>query len=318
MVPSPGILHSAGQTTAVSPVRIFSISLRLQWSKWSRRAARQKLIAERAVEPLIETLHHETDDRAREAAIIERTPERELLPMARALDLAVLAWSPLGSGVLTGKYRRGETPLKGTRLGDMTGYQQRYLTDHALDIVAGILGFAAPELANLGIFPDLKTGYVGMAIVFALIMIGVASGGRDVLQPLKGIGIGGGSSEAQHLPFKRIKTVEDLNREIQAAGSQNKFVMLDFYADWCTYCKDYEKNVFPDPRVQQALSNVVLLQADVTANDERDKALLKHLQIPAPPAILFFEPGGQERRASRLVGLKTSDEFVAHIENALR
>jgi len=149
-----------------------------------------------------------------------------------------------------------------------------------------------------------------------LLMIGVASGGKDIIQPLKGIGFG--SSQEQHLAFKRIKSVDDLNRELQSAGSQNKFVMLDFYADWCTYCKDYEKNVFPDPSVQQALSNVVLLQADVTANDEQDKTLLKHLQIPAPPAILFFAPGGQERRASRLVGLKTRDEFVAHVENALR
>ena len=72
--------------------------------------------------------------------------------------------------------------------------------------------------------------------------------------------------------------------------------MLDFYADWCTYCKNYEKTVFPDPGVQQALANVVLLQADVTANDDVDKALLKHLSIPAPPAILFFDRSGQERR----------------------
>ncbi|MFG2094819.1 aldo/keto reductase [Streptomyces sp. NPDC048612] len=41
--------------------------------------------------------------------LLERTPERELLPQARAFDLAVLAWAPLAAGKLTGKYRRGET-----------------------------------------------------------------------------------------------------------------------------------------------------------------------------------------------------------------
>ncbi|MEU7137684.1 aldo/keto reductase [Streptomyces sp. NPDC046261] len=41
--------------------------------------------------------------------LLDRTPERELLPQARAFDLAVLAWSPLAAGKLTGKYRRGET-----------------------------------------------------------------------------------------------------------------------------------------------------------------------------------------------------------------
>lgn len=42
-----------------------------------------------------------------EYSLIERTPERDLLPMARALDLAALAWSPLGSGVLSGKHAAG-------------------------------------------------------------------------------------------------------------------------------------------------------------------------------------------------------------------
>ncbi|MFI2435430.1 aldo/keto reductase [Streptomyces sp. NPDC018693] len=42
-------------------------------------------------------------------SLLERTPERELLPQARAFDLAVLAWAPLAAGKLTGKYRRGET-----------------------------------------------------------------------------------------------------------------------------------------------------------------------------------------------------------------
>ena len=41
-----------------------------------------------------------------EYSLIERTPERELLPMANALDIGVTAWSPLGGGVLTGKYNK--------------------------------------------------------------------------------------------------------------------------------------------------------------------------------------------------------------------
>ncbi|MDH5712243.1 MAG: thioredoxin family protein, partial [Gammaproteobacteria bacterium] len=145
---------------------------------------------------------------------------------------------------------------------------------------------------------------------------------NDMTRPLHKLsmsaGAGGGSSAAAHLNFTRIKTVADLEREVARASSQGKPVMLDFYADWCTYCKDYEKSVFPDPGVQQSLSQVVLLQADVTANDDADKALLKKLGIPAPPAILFFDRTGQERRGFRLVGLKKADEFRAHVEKAIR
>ncbi|MDH3948603.1 MAG: thioredoxin family protein, partial [Gammaproteobacteria bacterium] len=154
-----------------------------------------------------------------------------------------------------------------------------------------------------------------LLVLGSLELIGAAAGGRDYLQPLKGIQLGGtgATSSQQHLSFKRIKSVEDLEAELADANNQGKMVMLDFYADWCVYCKDYEKYVFTDPRVQQALSKVVLLQADVTANDEQDKALLKHVNVTAPPAILFFDKHATEMRGYRVVGSMNADEFLAHV-----
>jgi thiol:disulfide interchange protein DsbD len=156
---------------------------------------------------------------------------------------------------------------------------------------------------------------VVLLVIGSLELIGAAAGGRDYLQPLKGIGLGGAgaASTQQHLSFKRIKSIEDLNGELAEASNQGKMVMFDFYADWCVYCKDYEKYVFTDPRVQQVLSNVVLLQADVTANDAQDKALLKHVKVTAPPAILFFDKHGTEMRGYRLVGSMNADEFLVHV-----
>jgi thiol:disulfide interchange protein DsbD len=160
-----------------------------------------------------------------------------------------------------------------------------------------------------------------LLVLGTLQLIGAAAGGRDYLQPLKGLqlGVGGSAvSSEQHLAFKRIKSVDDLQRELTNANNQGKLVMLDFYADWCVYCKDYEKYVFTDQRVQQALSNVVLLQADVTANDEQDKALLKHVKVTAPPAILFFDKQSTEMRGYRLVGSMDADEFLAHVNQVMQ
>ncbi len=162
---------------------------------------------------------------------------------------------------------------------------------------------------------------VVLLVLGALQLIGAAAGGRDYLQPLKGLqlGLGGGAaSSEQHLAFKRIKSVEDLQQELATAGNQGRMVMLDFYADWCVYCKDYEKYVFTDPRVQTALRNMVMLQADVTANDEQDKALLKHVTVTAPPAILFFDSHGTEMRGHRLVGSMDADEFLAHVNKVMQ
>lgn len=153
----------------------------------------------------------------------------------------------------------------------------------------------------------------------ALMLTGAAAGGKDSLQPLRGLSFGTASGVQQaEVRFKRIKTADDLDREIASASRQGKPVMLDFYADWCTYCVQFEKYVFTDPKVQATLAGFVLLQADVTANDGQDKALLGRFQIPAPPAILFFGTDGQERKNFRVMGYLKADEFNNHAQKALQ
>jgi aryl-alcohol dehydrogenase-like predicted oxidoreductase len=83
--------------------------------------------------------------------LTSRTPERELIPMARALDLAVLAWSPLAMGILTGKYgrRNGQKPVRGR--GEKMELHQ--FSDRAIEIgdavveVAGKLQLEPAEVA---------------------------------------------------------------------------------------------------------------------------------------------------------------------------
>ena len=160
---------------------------------------------------------------------------------------------------------------------------------------------------------------LGMVLLIygALMLVGAAAGGRDTVQPLRGIGFGGAGAEQQHLSFRRIKTVEDLDREVAAAAAQDRPVMLDFYADWCTYCIQYEKYVFTDPDVMAALDRFVLLQADVTENDAEDKALLGRFGVPAPPTIIFYGPDGEELRRYRVLGYMDAEAFAAHVRQAV-
>ena len=167
---------------------------------------------------------------------------------------------------------------------------------------------------------------LGLALLVygALLVIGAASGSKDPLAPLESLGriVGTGSQTAvvsdHALPFKPIKSIEDLDREVAAASKQGRYVMLDFYADWCVACKEFEKFTFSDPGVQQALKNVILLQADVTANDATDRALMKHFGLFGPPSILFFGPDGRERSARRVVGYMNAEQFKAHLATTLR
>ncbi len=160
---------------------------------------------------------------------------------------------------------------------------------------------------------------LGMALLIygALFLVGVAAGGKDALQPLRGIlSTSAGSGQASHLEFKRIKSMDDLQRELNAAKANNKPVMLDFYADWCVYCKQMERNTFPAPEVQAVLSNFVLLQADVTDQDDTDLALQKHIGIPAPPAMIFWSDTGEEYKHLRLMGYMDAADFSKHAAKA--
>ncbi len=160
----------------------------------------------------------------------------------------------------------------------------------------------------------------GMGVVLliygGLILLGAASGGKDPLQPLRGVNLFGGNSTAPRtLEFQRIKTVSDLQQKIALAKAANRPVMLDFYADWCSSCEELEYYTFSDPAVISALDRFVLLQADITAQDEADKELLTgHFGLSAPPAIIFFDSKGVERPNLRLVGFVGAEEFVAHLK----
>ena len=164
----------------------------------------------------------------------------------------------------------------------------------------------------------------GLGVVFlvygTLMLVGVAADGKDSLQPLRGlVSAGGGSTSAAELQFQRIKTLDDLQREVAAANARGQTVMLDFYADWCVSCKEMEKYAFSDLQVVEALRDTLLLQADVTANDAEDQALLQdHFGLPGPPAIIFYGGDGQERKNYRVIGFKPAEEFAEHVRNALR
>ncbi len=116
------------------------------------------------------------------------------------------------------------------------------------------------------------------------------------------------------LPFKTIRSVSELESLLVQS---NKPVMLDFYADWCVSCKEMEAFTFTDPGVRARMGNMLLLKADVTANNQDDRALLKRFRLFGPPGIIFFEPGGRERKDVRVVGFQDAARFRGSLDKVL-
>lgn len=134
------------------------------------------------------------------------------------------------------------------------------------------------------------------------------------VRPLQDWAFGAPAAQSQaHLNFTPIENIDALQRAL--AQAQGKPVMLDLYADWCVACKEFEKYTFSDPQVQSALKDTVLLQANVTANSEQDKTLLKALNVLGLPTLLFFNAQGEEQPAQRVTGFMDAASFSAHLRD---
>ena len=113
--------------------------------------------------------------------------------------------------------------------------------------------------------------------------------------------------------FQRVASVAELDQRLQSAGRP---VMLDFYADWCVSCKEMEARTFSDPAIHARLDKALLLRADVTANSDDDRALLKRFHLFGPPGIILFDAQGREVDAARVVGFQDAGQFGASIAAA--
>ena len=191
-----------------------------------------------------------------------------------------------------------------------------------LIFMAGVfMGGLTTLTTTSGTVQKLGKGFGFLALIYgAILLLGALTGGSNPLQPLASVNFGKGdtvASEAHALPFKRIKTVDDLDRELAAAAARGESAFLDFYADWCVSCKEMEAYTFSDDAVQAALTNTVWLQADVTANDAADQQLLTRFGVFGPPTIIFFGTDGQQRHGYEVVGYMKAADFAAHLKQAL-
>jgi thiol:disulfide interchange protein DsbD len=150
------------------------------------------------------------------------------------------------------------------------------------------------------------------ALYAAALLVGSGRGSEDPLRPLTPP-----SRVSAEPAFTSIASVADLQREVQAATAAHQAVILDFYADWCTSCKEMQRYTFTDPAVRAALKSVRLLRADVTANSADDQALLQQFQIYGPPTIAFYDAQGREHQEYRVVGYMKAPEFAALLHRAL-
>jgi len=148
----------------------------------------------------------------------------------------------------------------------------------------------------------------GLALV-----IGAAQGGSNPLRPLHvSSSASSGNTEQPTLAFQNVNSLTALENAINQADAQNQPVFVHFTADWCISCKQLEREVYPTPEVASALSDYVLIKADVTQTDERSRELLEHFGLFGPPSLLFFNQG-EEVVDARIQGEVNAAKLSRHL-----
>ncbi len=163
-----------------------------------------------------------------------------------------------------------------------------------------------------------RQAFAGAAGVWAvLLLVGAAAGGTSVLQPLAPL-TNPGMADRPTVAWESVDSAEELEDLLQRASAANRPVMIDVYADWCVYCVQLDQDTFRDPAVLQAVEGAIPVKVDVTRMGQRDRELLRYLDVFLPPAVIFVDGQGNEHRDERVVGFLGPEEFVAVARRTLQ
>lgn len=150
-----------------------------------------------------------------------------------------------------------------------------------------------------------------------LLFIGTLGGSQSMKKPLEFLKPSASSISAveksSHLKFETVTSIKELDAILNA--NKGKKVMLDFSAEWCAVCKELDKKTFSNEAVKAKMGEFVLIQADLTANNQEQKELSKKYGVFGPPVILFFDKDLNVIKSKTIVGFIGPDEFLKHLNN---
>jgi thiol:disulfide interchange protein DsbD len=144
----------------------------------------------------------------------------------------------------------------------------------------------------------------------ASLTLGLLSGGKSLIYPLKGLVSTSEATTAAKIEFVTVSNPTDLDAQLSLAKSRGQAVLLDYYADWCVSCKELDYVTFADSAVQNRMAQMLLVKVDVTANDEASKQLTKRYEVLGPPTLIFYDGLGQYRKELTLVGVPSPEQFL--------
>lgn len=157
-----------------------------------------------------------------------------------------------------------------------------------------------------------KTVGAVLLLYSTLLFIGAVGGSKHLSSPLEFLVSTTTiqSEQKRELEFKTVKSIKELDAILEA--NKDKKVLLDFSAEWCAVCKELEEQTFSDKKVQDKMSEFILIRADVTENSQESKELSKKYGVFGPPVIIFFDKEHTVLHEKSVVGFMSADDLLKH------
>ena len=171
----------------------------------------------------------------------------------------------------------------------------------------------------MGLFEPVDEVDVGNKLFKALVMIVFLVGGILFYQGVTQHWFHAASSEVSAAPSESASSLpwnSSLEKGSALAAEENKILMIDSWAEWCTACAELEHKTFMDPRVRSRMSEMVLVKLDFTRKDEAGVALRKKLGIIGMPTVIFRNAEGEE--LTRFSGYIDPEEFIKILDEIVK
>ena len=148
-----------------------------------------------------------------------------------------------------------------------------------------------------------------------LLLLGSIAGKPSLTQPLSFLQSTqvAAATQSKELHFHKVTSLKELDAILQK--NKGKKIMIDFAAQWCVACKEFDEETFSDPQVQKTLENFVLIRADLTANDKKADALSDKYQVFGPPVVVFLDKDLHNIQSKKVVGFMKPEKFLQHLKS---